>query len=579
MKEKISSILQKRFNLPSIFETRLALRAMPKKEKLTFLILFLIFFAGIFGLWIELQKRFAEVVPIEGGSLAEGAIGTPHLINPVLASTDADRDLAMLIYAGLMKSDGKGGLEKELAESYSISEDGLLYTFTLKEDVTWHDDEPLTAEDMVFTVNTAKNPATKSPARANWEGVEAEARDAKTVVFRLKKPYAPFLENTTLGILPKHIWKNATPEQFSLSAFNRQPIGAGPYEMDKIRQNSAGIITSFELKSFGRYALGRPLISKIKMAFFNSESEMLGAYFAGSIDSLGSFSAQNAEKIGGSGSLKTLILPRIFGIFFNQNKSEALRSREVRHALDMATDKIALVQKVLSGFGTELDGPLPPGIMGYENGDQGFSIEEAKKILEGDGWKLNDEKGLREKTKKGSPAQELSISISTANTPELVTTAEALKEMWQTLGVKVEVRLYEIGDLNQNVIRPRDYESLLFGQVVGRDPDPFAFWHSSQRNDPGLNVALYANKTVDSILESARTENDTEKRKEKYADFKKELTKDTPAVFLYSPYYLYAVPKNLKGFNTEMITVPAERFSNIHQWHLYTARVWKIFIK
>lgn len=164
---------------------------MLKKEKVTLLILFLILFISVVGVWVEMQKKFTSVIPVEGGTLREGVTGTPYLVNPILATTDADRDLTMLIYAGLMKSDGEGGLEKELAQNYGISEDGLSYTFTLKDGLTWHDGEPLTSDDVAFSVNTAKNPTIKSPVRANWEGVEIEIIDAKNLRFLLKSHTLP----------------------------------------------------------------------------------------------------------------------------------------------------------------------------------------------------------------------------------------------------------------------------------------------------------------------------------------------------------------------------------------------------
>ena len=540
----------------------------------------LIVAVGLLGMWTELQKKFALVVPVEGGLIREGVIGTPHLVNPVLASTDADRDLVALIYSGLMKPDGKGGLEKDLAESYSVSEDGLAYTFTLKENLSWHDGEKLTSEDITFTIQAVRVPAVKSPARANWEGVEIEIVDPRTIRFLLKKPYAPFLENAALGILPKHIWNTATPEQFSLSEFNREPVGAGPYRIDKIRRNSAGIITMYELKSFKDYALGRPLIPKIEILFYNSASDIVSAFERGDIDAVSSVSAENEKRLRlGGATIKKLVLPRVFGVFFNQNKSEVLRDQAVRKSLNLATDRKTLVREVLGGYGVALKGPIPRIILDpEENADEvRFSLEEARAELEKAGWKTNGE-GLRQKKKSAKENLTLALTIATANTPELVKSALMLKSMWQELGAKVELKFFEIGDLNQNVIRPREYESLLFGQIIGRDPDPFPFWHSSQRNDPGLNIALYANKTADGLIEEARAENDAEKRKDKYADFQKEVEKDLPAIFLYSPYYLYVADPDLKGFDTEMITIPAERFANVHKWHLYTSRVWKIFV-
>ena len=115
---------------------------------------------------------------------------------------------------------------------------------------------------------------------------------------------------------------------------------------------------------------------------------------------------------------------------------------------------------------------------------------------------------------------------------------------------------------------------------MGRDPDPFAFWHSSQRNDPGLNVALYTNIKADKLLEEARSIQDETKRADKYKEFQEEVSRDIPAIFLFSPKFLYVIPKNLKGTDEmKSVTVPSERFSTIHQWYKKTDKVWKIFAK
>src|SRR3989344_333944 len=362
-----------------------------------------------------------------------------------------------------------------------------------------------------------------------------------------------------------------------------QPFGIqprAPWRVDKVRRNSAGIITMYELKSFKDYALGRPLIPKIEILFYNSASDIVSAFERGDIDAVSSVSAENEKRLRlGGATIKKLVLPRVFGVFFNQNKSEVLRDQAVRKSLNLATDRKTLVREVLGGYGVALKGPIPRIILDpEENSDEvRFSLEEARAELEKAGWKTNGD-GLRQKKKSAKENLTLALTIATANTPELVKSALMLKSMWQELGAKVELKFFEIGDLNQNVIRPREYESLLFGQIIGRDPDPFPFWHSSQRNDPGLNIALYANKTADGLIEEARAENDAEKRKDKYADFQKEVEKDLPAIFLYSPYYLYVADPDLKGFDAEMITIPAERFANVHKWHLYTSRVWKIFV-
>jgi peptide/nickel transport system substrate-binding protein len=118
---------------------------------------------------------------------------------------------------------------------------------------------------------------------------------------------------------------------------------------------------------------------------------------------------------------------------------------------------------------------------------------------------------------------------------------------------------------------------LLFGQILGRDPDPYAFWHSSQSNDPGLNLALYSNKEVDELLEDARQTSNYEEREEKYIEFQQLLSEDVPAVFLYSLQYTYITPKNLKGITTQRINHPSDRFSNINSWFIKTKKSFNFF--
>ena len=203
-------------------------------------------------------------------------------------------------------------------------------------------------------------------------------------------------------------------------------------------------------------------------------------------------------------------------------------------------------------------------------------LEKAKTILKKAGWTTNSD-GVLEKKKSKKETVRLEFSLSTSNLPDLVQTAQLLKENWEQLGARVNVKVYEIGDLEENVIRPRKYDCLLFGEIMGRDPDPFAFWHSSQRNDPGLNIALYANKTADKLMEEARSLGDTSQKEEKYRRLQEEIIKDNAAIFLYSPNFIYLLPDQLKGVNAASIITPPERFSDVYNWYLRTERVWKIF--
>ena len=573
--------MRKRVRLPSLEEFIYAIRNMRLWEKLVFFALVISFLVSFLTIIWKISNLYMTDVPAYGGTLTEGIIGTPRFINPVLASSDTDRDLVALTYSGLLRPDNRGRLINDLAEKYDISEDGLVYTFTLKPNLLWQDGEPVIADDIIFTIEKIKDPSMKSPKRAGWEGVSAEKINDKTIRFTLKKSYAPFLENTTIGILPSHVWKNMSSDQIASSEMNMKPVGSGPYKISGIKRNSVGIISSYELNSNKNFVLGKPNIKKIIMKFYPSEKDLLTAYQKGEVEAINAVTPQELEKIKTNNNVKSLYLSRIFSLFFNQNNAKVLTKKEIRQALNLSVDRKKIIDDVLKGFGAELFYPLPAGTFGAMSKSEtdAYSLDDAKELLDKNGWKMNTGEKVLEK-KIGKELFKFSFSISTSDAPELKETAYLLKSMWEKIGAKVEVKIFETGDLSQNVIRPRKYDALLFGEIVGRDPDMFAFWHSSQRNDPGLNVALYTNIKADKLLEEARGAQDEAKRADKYKEFQEEVSKDIPAIFLFSPKFIYVIPKNLKGTDEmESVTVPSERFSMIHGWYKSTDKVWKIFAK
>lgn len=592
----------------------LSLKILPPKEKAVLFILGTIFIISFFGALFKVNKIYSTETPEYGGEINEGVVGSPRFINPLLAVSDTDRDFVKLIYSGLLEQNGKGDLIPVLAEKYEISENGLVYTFYIKKSAKWHDGKNITSDDVIFTIKRAKNPTLDSFQRANWEGVETEKIDDYTLRFILKKPYAPFLHNTTIPILPKHIWENTLPEEMGLSNFNIEPIGSGPYKVKKVYRNSAGLITSYTLKSNSNFTLGEPFIKYLNILFFSSEEKLVDAFRQGKIDSTGFISYSRIDDaLKKNAVVQNLVLPRIFGLFFNSAKNPIFENKEVREALNKAVDKQFIIKEALNGYGAEINSPIPElnrvlqkktmekndlktdgstsAILTKKDSSSPPSSElqrtsvvltkeeryaAAKQILEKNGWKLNPE-GIYEK-KIDKKTNKLAFSISTSNTPSLIKTAEILKDEFQNIGADVNLKIFEIGDLNQTVIRKRNYDALIFGEVVGEDPDPFSFWHSSQRNDPGLNIAMYTNNSVDKILEEARIQTYKEKRMEKYKTFEKYIKDDYAAIFLYSPYFLYLTPSFLKGFDAEIVAAPQDRFSLINKWHIYTTYVWPIFL-
>jgi peptide/nickel transport system substrate-binding protein len=558
-------------------------------ERVMFYALALIMTITSLTLLLRVDNLFTTPVPILGGELKEGVVGSARFINPVLAVSDSDRDLTTLIYSGLTRTLPDGTIIPDLAESYNITDDGKTYDFILKKNLTFHDGKPVTASDVEYTIQKIQDPAIKSPKRPNWDGVVVEKVSEEEIKFHLKQVYAPFLLNTTIGILPKHIWKDATPDEFPLSLFNFEPVGSGPYMVSGIDRNTAGLPLAYTLTPFSKYALGTPHIKTISFSFFPNEQSLFDAYTKKSIDSIHSVNPEKLETLKRSDThIETATLPRIFAVFFNQNEAPLFTDSNIRKALDLVTPKQEIVNTVFNGYGTVNNGPLPPEIAtsttqtSQTKLPDDIILNNARALLAKSGWVYNETTHVLEKTvktKKQTEVQKLSFSISTGDAPELKKTAELLKTAWEKLGAVVDVKVFEQGDLNQNVIRPRKYDTLLFGEVVGRDLDLYAFWHSSQRNDPGLNVAMYTNSKTDKLLEVARTLESDSDRIEKYQEFSLELTKETPAIFLYSPQFIYLVPNTINGLTLSNITIPSERFANIYEWYIDTERVWKVFAK
>ncbi|MEX0917114.1 MAG: ABC transporter substrate-binding protein [Candidatus Paceibacterota bacterium] len=570
MKLRLPDVLGRHFHIPKEREMRDSIASLSPFERLFFVILLILFVGSSLFLFWRVSASSLVEVPSRGGSLTEGIVGSPRFINPLLAISDADRDLTALVYSGLLRATPEGNLETELAENYAISDDGLTYTFTIKDGATFHDGEPVTAEDIVFTIQKAQDVSLKSPRRASWDGVFVEEVNEKEVRFTLRQPYAPFLQNTTLGILPKHIWEGIDTENFSFSTFNSDPIGSGSYEVASIKRDRAGVPEHYTLKPFKNYTEGKPYLSRITLRFYPSEEEAFEAYRRKEIDSVSGISFERIETLGSRAEITTSPLPRVFGVFFNQNQADLFTNKEVRLALNRALSKEQIIEEVLSGYGTKIDGPFPPGVLEpKENEEEGSTAAE---ILEENGWERN-ENGTWQKGDDDSTL--LSFSLSTSNTPELKHTAELLKKQWEDFGAQVDIKIFEPSDLSQKVIRPRRYDALLFGEVIGRDLDLFAFWHSSQRNDPGLNISLYANITTDKILENARTTFDRKELLALFKEFEAEIENDAPAVFLYSPDFIYILPSRIKGAKIGSIATPSERFLNVHEWHTQTEKIWR----
>lgn len=375
--------MKKEFRLKGSEKLLGMIRAFSATERVVFGLLILVALVSALVMAWKVNRSFLVPIPSHGGSFSEGVIGLPRSINPVLAFTDVDKDLSTLVYSGLMKyEDGK--LVGDLAKSYTVSEDGLSYSFVLNDNLRFHDGTPLTTDDVEFTVQRVQDDALKSPKRVDWASVTVKKISSTEIEFVLKQPYAPFLSNTTLGIIPKHIWKNVDAGQFIFSQYNIEPIGSGPYEVNSIKRDSGGIPQYYILNTFSRYHNEKPYISQVTIHFYPNEITALEAHNAGIIDNFAGVSPQEALKIASSASDSTILhtpLPRIFGVFFNQNNAPVLANKEVRQALDMALNKEKIIEEVLYGYGISINSPIPFGTLQATSSQKTGDKDAAKALL------------------------------------------------------------------------------------------------------------------------------------------------------------------------------------------------------
>jgi peptide/nickel transport system substrate-binding protein len=578
MNEKIKGLFEKEWTLSQSNKIKEIIKSFSIAEKTIFYGLFGIFALTALIMLYRVNKNFLVDIPAKGGSITEGVVGNPRFINPLIALSDTDRDITSLVYSGLVKVDSEGNIVNDLAKSYSVSNDGLTYSFTLKDNLVFQDGTKLTTDDVEFTIKKIQDQNIKSPKESLWVGVKVQKIDDKNISFTLNKPYAPFIYNTTIGILPKHLWNNVSDDAFPFSQLNIKPIGSGPYSISKVVTDSSGLPTEYNLVANKKYVSGEPYITNINIKTYSDEGALISAYNSGDVDAVNSISPENVKEIKiGSGVVLKNPLQRVFGIFFNQNQNPVLVNKEVRLALSTSINRQDLIDKVLYGYGTAIDGPLSDDKVSDDSQSQDQLITNAKKILEKGGWVMGSDGIYSKQDSKTKKSTQLSISISTSDSPELKATAEIIQQIWQKIGIKVDVKIFELGDLNQNIIKTRKYDALLFGEIIPSGSDLYPFWHSSERNNPGLNVAMYANIKSDSILESLRRTSDTHAQQDLEKKFEYQIRNDVPAVFLYAPDFIYIVPKNIHNLRISQLTTSSDRFANINSWNINTNSVWEIF--
>ncbi len=544
-------------------------RFLSPKERQTFGIALLLCILSGATLGVRLWLSHETLLAAVGGSYTEGALGTPQYINPLYATgSDVDSDLTRLIFSGLMRYDEHHALVPDLAESYAVSDDQKTYTFTLRNNAYWHDNEPVTSADVLFTISAIQNPEYHSPLSVSFAGSSVETPDNRTVVFTLEEPFAPFLAALTVGILPAHLWEEISPQSAPLAQFNIKPVGSGPFMFSKLAKDNKGSLRSYTVERNPSFYRGTVYLNDITLKFYSSLQELTDAVRNKNVEGASVLAAGDAQSLSHDGviALGAPQLSQFTAAFFNQKQSAALADDNVRQALVLATDRTLVAQASAGAYATPIVSPLLPDMPGYSataipNGD----TEGAKGLLESKGWTIAD--GATVRAKSGTT---LDLTITTLDSPDLIAAATELQREWNAIGANVSIEPIDQTTLQNDVLKNHTFDILLAGERYGAYPDLYPFWHSSQMTYPGLNLSGLANRKLDTAIEAARTSTDPSKAAEAGTLLTEAFTEEQPAIMLYQPKYLYALSPKLFGTTVSAVSVPSDRFANVEGWYRKT---------
>ncbi len=530
-------------------------------------------------LLLSQQPVIAPLLPAAapGGVYTEALIGSMGRLNPMLDwNNPADRDVNRLIFSGLIRFDSHGLPQPDLAESWGVSADGTLYNFSLRSNAFWHDGEPVTTQDVIFTIEMIKGSGSLFPQdiKELWSEIEINELPDGILQFRLPEPFAPFLDYTTFGILPKHLLADLPADQLASADFNLAPVGSGPYKFDHLILD-AGQITGVVLDVNQEYYLEIPFIEQVVFQYYPDSQSALEAYQQGEVLGLSQISNDVIPQALAETNLSvyTSRLPQLSLVFLNTNNPASLflQNKNVRRALLKGLNRQAIVSRVLQGQGIIADGPILTGSWAYYDGIEHleYDPEAAAGMLKEEGYVIPAGGGEVRAKENESLAFTLVHPDDTLHTQ----IAQSIQADWAMINVKVDLQAVPYDQLVSDFLVPRSYTAALadLNTLHTPDPDPYLFWHQSEATG-GQNYSQWDNRTASEYLESARTQTNFNDRTRLYRNFQVIFTREMPSLPLYFPVYSFGVDAQVQGVQMAPLYDTSDRLAFISKWYLVTRR-------
>lgn len=505
----------------------------------------LLFVALVAVVVISTGRDGGRIMPAEGGTLVETSAGPVERVNPLLASTPAERDLAALVFAGLTRSGPGGEALPDVAESWEVSDDGRTFTFTLRRDLSWQDGAPLRVEDAIFTIKLIQAGAVTDQRLLDvWRPATVSRVDGRRLRVTLPAPFAPLPAYAGFGLLPEHLLRDVAPADLPSSSFNQRPIGNGPFRLLSLDEEGA------RLARYDRYHLGAPYLDGLEFRFGGAQDA--DATVLGMDRSAGD-------------RVTYPVTEQAYAAVMLNNDAPLFATDTVRRALSLAVDRRALVSQTLGGRGAPTDVPFAPGSWAHDGQEPPSpDLDVARQLLASAGWAPGPDGVLQRGT------TQLRFTLVTADEPAWTGIAGVLAETWAQIGARVTVAPTQQQALLDDFLNPRRYEAALIGWDPGLDPDPFTGWHSSLRGQPGGNPANFADEQIDQLLVEGRVLGSEEQRRERYVAFQSRFRELAPSVILFTEIVRYAVRAEFR------LSLPASgpdasaRFTDVRRWFVNT---------
>lgn len=528
------------------------------------------------------QRNYAMLGPTAGGAYAEAVNGPVETLNPLYATTSAEVAASKLLFSGLFDYDASGHLRGDLAESLAIDPNGLDYTVVLKQGVKWHDGQPVTVKDIVFTTQLMKDPTVRaaSSLRLTWKDVTVTQLGESAIKFTLPNPNAAFPHALTFAVLPEHTLKEVQPNLLRESAFSKSPVGSGPFQIRRLQMvNEAEGRKIVHMSAFPDYYKGAPKLSRFQLHVYGSGKAMLAALRTSEVNAAADMNPADVDQVNKDQYIveKKPVNSGVYALF--NTTQPLLADKLIRQALQAATDTTKL-RGVIGGDRASMDLPFADRQLTGPDIPKAPAFDRARaaSLLDQAGWKLEGDM----RKKNGQPLELRMVTVQDETYERIL---KELADQWRRIGVQTTMSVVNPEDPTQDftigILQKRDYDVLINRLNIGPDPDVYAYWHSSQAsisdsNPLGRNYSNYSSSISDTALSGALTRADFAQRESRYKTFARQWLEDAPAIGLYQANMYYVHTKSSRTVTSdEVFPSSTDRYGNVIYWTVERGILYK----